>query len=81
MLQEAGGIEFTDENGGGPGVRLRKSKTRPKLNRLRRVFVEAGRLPLFDEALKAVKLPEPPNGAFFQAFRCGFRRSRPGVPI
>jgi len=26
---EAAGVEFTDENGGGPGVRLKK-RTRPK---------------------------------------------------
>ena len=27
---EAGGVEFIDENGGGPGVRLRKSSDQPR---------------------------------------------------
>ncbi len=27
---EAAGIEFIDENGGGPGVRLRKGRSNPK---------------------------------------------------
>jgi hypothetical protein len=28
---EGAGVEFIDENGGGPGVRLRKGKQRPRL--------------------------------------------------
>jgi hypothetical protein len=29
---EAGGVEFIEENGGGPGVRLRKPQTSKKRN-------------------------------------------------